>query len=250
MAEMEGKVAFVTGAASGIGRASAMVLARAGARVLIMDLDEVGLAQTVGLIEKQGGCVAVSVGNVSRRADVDVAVKAAVDRFGGLHVAHNNAGIVGPGVPFAEYPEDAFRNVQDVNLMGVFHCMQAQIPHMLAAGGGAIVNTASVVGRTALPELCAYVTSKHAVVGLTKSVALEYASRGIRVNCLSPGYVVTNMTEKFFTQESRDAFMAMHPIGRGSAPEEVANLALWLLSDKASYIVGADVPVDGGYTIA
>lgn len=250
MAELDGKVAFVTGAASGIGRASAVALAKAGASVLIMDLDEAGLSATAGLIEGQGGSVAVSVGNVAHRTDVDVAVNHAVDRFGGLNVAHNNAGIVGPGVPFAEFPEDEFRKVQDVNLLGVFHCMQAQIPHMLAAGGGAIVNTASVVGRTALPELCAYVTSKHAVVGLTKTVALEYASRGIRVNSISPGYVVTNMTEKFFTQEHREAFMAMHPIGRGSAPEEVANLALWLLSDKASYLVGADIPVDGGYTLA
>jgi NAD(P)-dependent dehydrogenase (short-subunit alcohol dehydrogenase family) len=234
MAEMQGKVAFVTGAASGIGRASAIALAGAGASVLIMDLDEAGLAETVSLIEGQGGSVAVSVGNVTRRADVDAAVKAAVDRFGGLHLAHNNAGI---------------RKVMDVNLMGVFNCMQAQIPHMLAAGGGAIVNTASVVGRTALPELCAYVTSKHAVVGLTKATALEYASRGIRINSISPGYVITNMTEKHFTEEGRAAFRAMHPIGRGSAPEEVAEAALWLLSDKASYLVGADIPVDGGYTV-
>jgi NAD(P)-dependent dehydrogenase (short-subunit alcohol dehydrogenase family) len=249
MAEMQGKVAFVTGAASGIGRASAIALAGAGASVLIMDLDQAGLAETVSLIEGQGGSVAVSVGNVTRRADVDAAVKAAVDRFGGLHLAHNNAGIVGPGVTFADYPEDEFRKVMDVNLMGVFNCMQAQIPHMLAAGGGAIVNTASVVGRTALPELCAYVTSKHAVVGLTKATALEYASRGIRINSISPGYVITNMTEKHFTEEGRAAFRAMHPIGRGSAPEEVAEAALWLLSDKASYLVGADIPVDGGYTV-
>lgn len=249
MSDMTDKVAFVTGAASGIGRASAIALAGAGASVMIMDLDEKGLLETAGLIERKGGSVAVSVGNVARRVDVDGAVKAAVERFGGLHVAHNNAGIVGAGAAFVGYPEEEFRRVQDVNLMGVFNCMQAQLPHMLHGGGGAIVNTASVVGRTALPEICAYVTSKHAVIGLTKAVAIEYASRGIRVNSISPGYVITNMTETSFTQETRDAFIAMHPIGRGSSPEEVANLALWLLSDKASFLVGADVPIDGGYTV-
>lgn len=249
MGEMLGKVAFVTGGASGIGRASAQALAGAGAKVLIMDLDQTGLAETVALIEQQGGTAALSVGDVTVRSDVDRAVQVAIDQFGALHLAHNNAGIVGPGCALADFPLDQFRTVLDVNVIGVLNCMQAQIPHMLAAGGGAIVNTASVVGRTGMANISAYVTSKHAVVGLTKTAALEYAAQGIRINCISPGYVITNMTETFFTQEHRDAFTAAHPIGRGSSPEEIANAALWVLSDKASYLVGADIAVDGGYTI-
>jgi NAD(P)-dependent dehydrogenase (short-subunit alcohol dehydrogenase family) len=249
MSGIAGKVAFVTGGGGGIGRATALKLAAAGARVMVFDRDQDALAATVREAEGRGGIMTMSVGDVSVQSDVRLAVAETVQRFGRLDVAHNNAGVIGVSKALADYPLEAFQRVIDVNLMGVLHCLQAEIPCMLAGGGGAIVNTTSVVGKTALPDICAYVTSKHALVGLTKAAALEYASRGIRINCVSPGYVVTNMTAEFFTEESRKAFESQHPIGRASRPEEIASAVLWLLSDEASYAIGADLVMDGGYTL-
>lgn len=250
MGEFSRKVAFVTGAGSGIGRASAINLASLGAAVMIMDLDEDGLAETVRLAGTDDGAMATSVGDVSDATAVKRAVAECVTRFGGLHIAHNNAGIVGsPSGPLAEFSAETFQQVMNVNVMGVFHCLQAELVHMLANGGGAIVNTASVVGRVVMPDIGAYVTSKHAVVGLTKTAAVENASRGVRVNCVSPGYVITNMTRGFFTEETLAGFVAMHPIGRGAQPEEIADSVAYLLSDRASFITGADLATDGGYTL-
>lgn len=250
MGEFTGKVAFVTGAGSGIGRASAIKLVSLGASVMAMDLDASGLAETVKMAGPEGSLIASLVGDVSDAAAVQHGVAQCVSRFGGLHIAHNNAGIVGSQAgPLAEFPVETFRQVLNVNMMGVFHCLQAELKHMLAFGGGAIVNTASVVGRVVLPDICAYVTSKHAVVGLTKAAAVENAAKGIRVNCVSPGYVVTNMTKDFFTEESLAGFVSMHPIGRGAQPEEIADAVMYLLSDRASYITGADLAIDGGYTL-
>jgi NAD(P)-dependent dehydrogenase (short-subunit alcohol dehydrogenase family) len=249
MSGIAGKVAFVTGGGGGIGRATALKLAAAGARVMVFDRDQDALAATVREAEGRGGIMTMSVGDVSVQSDVRLAVAETVQRFGRLDVAHNNAGVIGVAKALADYPLEAFQRVIDVNLMGVLHCLQAEIPCMLAGGGGAIVNTTSVVGKTALPDICAYVTSKHALVGLTKAAALEYASKGIRINCVSPGYVITNMTAEFFTEESRKAFESLHPIGRASRPEEIASAVLWLLSDEASYAIGADLVMDGGYTL-
>ena len=255
MAEFAGKVAFVTGAGSGIGRASALKLLSAGAKVMPMDLDADGLAETTMLAgQNDGGCSAF-VGDVSNASDVRNAVQECVSRFGGLHIAHNNAGTVGSesepveSEPVAGFSPEAFQQVMNVNVMGVLHCMQAQLKHMLSSGGGAIVNTTSVVGRVVLPNISAYVTSKHPLVGLTKAAAFENAALGVRVNCVSPGYVITNMTKSFFTEESLAGFVAMHPIGRGAQPEEIADAVLYLLSDKASFITGADLAADGGYTL-
>jgi NAD(P)-dependent dehydrogenase (short-subunit alcohol dehydrogenase family) len=250
MGEFTGKVAFVTGAGSGIGRASALKLASLGAKVMVMDLDADGLAETVGLAASDDEMMASFIGNVCDAADVKGAIAECVARFGGLHFAHNNAGIVGtPSEPLANFSAETFQQVMNVNVMGVFHCMQAELQHMLAAGGGAIVNTASVVGRVVMPDICAYVTSKHAVVGLTKAAAVENAAKGVRVNCVSPGYVITNMTKNFFTEESLAGFVATHPIGRGAQPEEIADAVMYLLSDRASYVTGADLATDGGYTL-
>lgn len=250
MSEFSGKVAFVTGAGSGIGRATAVKLASLGANVMIMDLDAPGLAETARLADNGGGRMATFVGDVCDAAAVEGAIAECVARFGALHLAHNNAGIVGGSAkPIADFSAETFQQVMNVNVMGVFHCLQAELPRMFAAGGGAIVNTASVVGRVVMPEICAYVTSKHAVVGLTKVAALENAAKGVRVNCVSPGYVVTNMTKAFFNEESLAAFVAMHPLGRGARPEEIADAVLYLLSDRASYITGADLATDGGYTL-
>lgn len=250
MGEFAGKVAFVTGAGSGIGRASALKLRSAGAKVMLMDSDADGLAETTALADQNDGGCAAFVGDVSNANDVRNAVEECISRFGGLHIAHNNAGTVGNvSEPVASFSPEAFQQVMNVNVMGVLHCMQAELKHMLSSGGGAIVNTTSVVGRVVLPNICAYVTSKHALVGLTKAAAFENAALGVRVNCVSPGYVITNMTKNFFTEESLAGFVAMHPIGRGAQPEEIADAVMYLLSDKASYITGADLAADGGYTL-
>jgi NAD(P)-dependent dehydrogenase (short-subunit alcohol dehydrogenase family) len=250
MGEFSGKVAFVTGAGSGIGRASALKLVSMGASVMIMDRDEAGLAETSELAGEGIPALASFAGDVSDAVAVKAAIGECVARFGALHLAHNNAGIVGsPAAPVADFSAETFQQVLNVNVMGVFHCLQAELPHMLAAGGGAIVNTASCVGRVVMPDISAYVTSKHAVVGLTKTSAMEYAAKGIRINCVSPGYVVTNMTKNFFTEETLAGFVAMHPIGRGARPEEIADAVMYLLSDRASYITGADLATDGGYTL-
>lgn len=250
MGEFTGKVAFVTGAGSGIGRASTLKLVSLGAKIMAMDQDADGLAETLGLAGSNEEMFASIVGDVSDAVDVKRAISECVSRFGALHFAHNNAGIVGtPSEPLASFSAETFQQVLNVNVMGVFHCMQAELKHMLAAGSGAIVNTASVVGRVVMPDICAYVTSKHAVVGLTKAAAVENAAKGIRVNCVSPGYVITNMTKNFFTEETLAGFVATHPIGRGAQPEEIADAVMYLLSDRASYITGADLATDGGYTL-
>jgi len=250
MGEFSGKVAFVTGAGSGIGRASAMKLASLGARVMIMDRDAAGLAETAALASDGKDMIASFVGDVCDAAAVNNAVAECVARFGALHFAHNNAGIVGdPSSPVADYSPEIFQQVLNVNVMGVFHCLQAELPRMVSSGGGSIVNTASVVGRVVMPDISAYVTSKHAVVGLTKAAAVENAAKGVRINCVSPGYVITNMTRDFFTEETLAGFVAMHPIGRGAQPEEIADAVMYLLSDRASFITGADLATDGGYTL-
>lgn len=219
--------------------------------MFLMDADPDGVRETCDIIAGAGGSSEAFVGDVSDLAAVEAAVATCLKRFGRLDLAHNNAGIVGtPESSIVDFSPTTFKRVLEVNVVGVFNCLRAQLPSMIAAGGGAIVNTASVVGRVAMPNISAYVTSKHAVVGLTKAAALENAAAGVRVNCVSPGYVVTNMTRSFFTPDTLAGFVAMHPIGRGAEPEEIADAVLYLLSDRAAFITGADLATDGGYTLS
>jgi NAD(P)-dependent dehydrogenase (short-subunit alcohol dehydrogenase family) len=246
---LQGKVAFVTGAASGIGRASAHALARAGARLMLVDVNAAGLETTRTELTSGGAEVATSVIDIADPQAVSGAVSRTVERFGGLHLAHNNAGLLGPFEPLASYPLDAARRLFDVNVFGVLFCLQAQIRVMLAGGGGSIVNTASVSGVRALPNISIYTATKHAVIGLTRSAAREYSARGIRVNCVCPGFVLTDMTKGRFDAETEAGLAAQHPIGRFADPAEIAESVLWLLGDGASFVTGSCVFVDGGQTI-
>ena len=251
---LAGKVALITGAAAGIGLATARAMAACGARVMLADLpDSEGAEQAQRLIAEgaQAGFVAVDVADP---ASVQAMVQATRARFGRLDIAINNAGISGAdgsGIrrATADVLPETWRRVLAVNLDGVFHCMQAQIPMMLEGGGGSIVNIASILGSVGFAHSAAYTASKHAVVGLTRVAALEYSARGIRVNAIGPGFIETAMTAPIRSQDaSRDMLIANHPIGRLGQPEEIAHLALFLSSPAASFITGAYYVDDGGYT--
>jgi len=247
--DVSGKTAFITGGASGIGRATACAFARAGAKVMIVDLQEAGLKETANLVEELGGEVATITADVTDAASVKAAVAATVDRFGSLDCAHNNAGLFAPTAELAEFDEAIARRIMDVNYWGVFHCMRAQIPVMLRQAGGSIVNTASGAGLIGVAGMAAYCGSKHAVVGLTRASAVEYASRGIRINSVCPGVVETPMVDSLIgTNAGRVAMAALHPIGRFARPAEIADVVLWLSSSAASFVVGASISVDGGST--
>jgi len=249
MSDFLGKTAFLTGAGGGIGRATANLLAREGASLMLVDIDRAALEETASQAKAHGGDVATCVADVADAGQVTAAVNETVARFGAIDLAHNNAGILGPIGPLADYDLAAARQLFDVNVFGVLHCMQAQIPHMLAAGGGSIVNTASVSGVRAVPHIGAYTATKHAVIGLTKAAAADYSEQGIRVNCVCPGFVLTGMTKDKFDAATQAALAAQHPIGRFAEPEEVAEAVLWLLSGRASFATGSAVFVDGGQTI-
>lgn len=245
---LEGKTAIVTGAGSGIGRAIALAYAREGARVVVSDYDEDGGRATVGLLEEAtpGAEAAFVRADVSSPEENEALVRAALDRFGALHVACNNAGIGGELNPVGELSVEGWQRVISVNLSGAFYGMRAQIPPMLEAGGGAIVNMASILGRVGTPGSSGYVAAKHGVIGLTKTAALEYAARGLRVNAVGPGYIDTPLLEALPAEE-REALVALHPVGRLGRAEEVAELVVWLSSDRASFVTGAYYPADGGY---
>ena len=245
--ELGGKAAIVTGAASGIGRAIALVLSREGADLVLADIDAAGCERTLALMraERADARGVVVRADASRYEDHVATVNAALDEYGGLDIAVNNAGIGGDAKITGELDPEAWRRVIDVNLNGVYYAMHAQLPALLARGGGAIVNIASILGQAGWRTASAYVASKHGVVGLTKTAALEYAARGIRINAVGPGFIQTPILGE--DPEALAQLAALHPIGRLGQPEEVGDLVAWLASARASLVNGAYYPVDGGY---
>ena len=245
------KIALVTGAGSGIGRATSLVLAREGATVVVSDVNAEGGEETLSAIKDLGGDGIFVHADVSRAADVEALVAATVRAYGRLDCAYNNAGIEGfIGGRLHEYPEDTWDRLMDINVKGVWLCLKYEIPQMLKQGGGAIVNTASVAGLVGSRQLSAYVASKHAVVGLTKAAALEYAADGIRVNAVCPGIIDTPMMDRLV--EGRDEYAASiptrQPIGRKGTPGEIAEAVAWLCSDAASLVTGLAMAIDGAFT--
>jgi NAD(P)-dependent dehydrogenase (short-subunit alcohol dehydrogenase family) len=239
--------AIVTGGGSGIGEATARVLAESGAAVLVVDLAEKHAKAVADGITSQGGTAAALVGDVSDEAFAQVMVEEA-GRLGPLKIAVNNAGIGGPSASVADLPTEAWLKVMDVNLNAVFYGMRAQIPAMIAAGGGAIINMASILGSVGFASSAAYVTTKHGLLGLSKNAALEYAAQGVRVVTVGPGFITTPLVESGLDAKAREFIAGQHPVGRMGTSEEVAALVAFLASDAASFITGSYHLVDGGYT--
>jgi NAD(P)-dependent dehydrogenase (short-subunit alcohol dehydrogenase family) len=251
MPDLTGKVALVTGAASGIGAASALAFAEAGARVAACDRDLAGAEATAKLIGDSGGEACAVAVDVTDGAQVAAMVEEVVARFGRLDCAHNNAGITGASALTADYDTAQWDLVLAVNLTGVFHCLQHELAAMLRTGGGAIVNTASFSGLVAVPRIPAYVASKHGVVGLTRAAAVEYGRKGIRVNAVCPGSTRTPMVDGFSGGDARveEAMAAASPMRRLAEPEEIARTVVWLCSNEASFVNGHALAVDGGAVI-
>ena len=248
---VEGKVALVTGGASGIGRATALTFAREGAKLVVADMNDEGGQQTVHMITENGGEATFVQVDVTSTSAVEAMLAKTVEIYGRLDCAHNNAGIAGRiRAPLHECPEDVWDQVLAINLKGVWLCMKYEILQMLHQGSGAIVNTASIMGLVgSWSGTSAYNASKHGVVGLTKTASLEYASAGIRVNAVCPGYIWTPLIEQALLSrpEMEAQIIARHPVGRMGQPEEIAEAVVWLCSDAASFVTGHTMTVDGGY---
>ena len=249
---LENKTALVTGAGSGIGRATSLALAREGARVVVSDINAEGAEATLSVIKERGGEGVFLHADVSKAADVEALVTGVIQTYGRLDCAYNNAGIEGyMEGRLHEYPEDIWDRLIDINLKGVWLCLKYEIPRMLEQGGGAIVNTASAAGLVGSRRLAAYVASKHGVVGLTKAAALEYARDGIRVNAVCPGIIDTPMMDRLIAGRQDDyeaTIPTRQPVGRLGTPEEIAEAVAWLCSDAASLVTGIAMSVDGGFT--
>ncbi len=244
----EGKSVLVTGGTSGIGKATAIAFAEAGAKVVVTGRREKEGKQVVAEIEKAGGSAAFFQADFSKEADVKAAVDFVVATFGRLDVAFNNAGVEAAG-PLSEVTEEGYRKVFDINVWGVLAAMKHEVGAMLKTGGGAIVNTSSTFGHVGAAQVTVYVASKHAVEGMTKCVALEFAQQNIRVNAISPAAIETDMIDRFAGKEgeARDALIAKHPIGRLGKSNEIAAAVLYLCSDAASFTTGTSLAVDGGW---
>lgn len=249
---LKAKTALVTGGGNGIGRAAALAFAREGARVAVADYEAEAAQATVAAINQAGGQAISLSGDVTESASVEAMVSAAVAAYGRLDCAFNNAGIAphqvgAAGLPTVDWSEEAFDRMIAVNLKSVWLCLKHEIPAMRARGGGAIVNTASIAGLIGLKNATAYVAAKHGVVGLTKTAAMEYAEANIRINAVCPGFIRTRMTAKTLEQRE-DQLAGRTPLGRIGDPEEIAEMVVWLCSDRASYVTGAAYAVDGGWT--
>ena len=247
--EMTGKVALVTGASTGIGRATAVAFGRAGARVVAVGLNPEHGEDALRELHEAGGEGFFIEADVSDAAQVEDMVKRTIDAYGRLDYAFNNAGISGPSGPSADYTEEDWRKVIDVNLTGVWLSMKYEIPEMLRQGGGAIVNCSSVLGHVGFAGASAYVAAKHGVLGLTKTAALDYATSGIRITAVCPGFVRTPMIEHAIgeSDEALAPLVKLEPMGRLGEPEEIADLVVWLCSDQASFVTGSSMVADGGW---
>ena len=246
--DLANRTAIVTGAGSGIGRAVCLAYAREGARLVVSDIAEKGATESIDLVRKaHPKAEAIFVrADSSKYEDNEALVAAAIEKFGALHIACNNAGIGGEIKPVGEMSVDGWRKVIEINLSGVFYAMRAQIPRMLEAGGGSLVNMASILGAVGTPGSSGYVAAKHGVIGLTQAAALEYAQEGIRVNAVGPGYIDTPLLQGL-DDATRKGLIDLHPIGRLGRAEEVAEMVLWLSTGRSSFVTGAYYPVDGGY---
>jgi NAD(P)-dependent dehydrogenase (short-subunit alcohol dehydrogenase family) len=246
--DFRSKTAIVTGAGSGIGAAVAAELGRSGAHVIVSDRDEAGAEKVAGAIRHAGGRAEAFIADVADDGAMESLTAFAVRQGGGLHLAVNNAGIAGPMAELADYPLEGWRRVMAVNLDGVFFGMRHQIPAMIKAGGGAIVNMASILGTVGFRHASAYTASKHAVVGMTKAAAMEYAPKGVRINSVGPAFIDTPLLENNLSPELLGQVASLHPVGRMGTAAEVSALTCFLLSDRAAFITGSHHLVDGGYT--
>lgn len=243
-----GKVVFVTGAASGIGLATAVAFVKEGARVAILDRTEDGLRQTGNAIKDNGGEALAIACDVSIPEQVEAAVARTVETFGRLDIAFNNAGVENKATPLAEIELDEWDRILDINLRGTFVCMKHELAQMLKQGGGVVVNTSSGAGVRGVAGGSAYAASKHAIIGMTKSAALDYAKSNIRVNAVLPGNIATPMMDRFTGGDIQKA-IDLEPVGRLGKPEEIAEAVLWMCSDLGAFVTGASISVDGGWSL-
>ncbi len=249
-AMLEGKVGLVTGGASGFGRAISLAFARDGAKVVVADVDVKGGEETVGMVKKLGADAIFIRCDVSQASDVVKMLAKTVETFGRLDCAVNNAGIEGALEPILDYPEEVWARILNINLTGVWFCMKQEVAQMLKQGGGTIVNISSAAGLIGVPGSSGYTATKHGVIGLTKTVALEYAKAGIRVNAVCPGAFYTPMLDRILERypDMQKFYEAAHPIGRMGDPKELADAVVWLCSDRSSFVTGHSLSVDGGLT--